>query len=191
MGCGSNRVGTLLPINSTDYERYFVLKGVSQEYLIDKIQEYGSMFGTDAQTSYDFDFASVDGWEIVKVDSELDFYYYHNLIAWFLGIDGQTEYPDLSLGVGINKTDDTKSFVTFIDPNNFWGDTEIGLFNDGTEFFVYLPDAYEKQGNLTVIDEKETSFKNLEDYFVTVGFDITVLENPLEFETTQILLQAI
>ncbi len=181
--------GTLLPMDGTEYNRYFIVKGLDQNTIADQIQEYGDLWAANGQTPYEFHFTSSGDWQIVKMDSELPFYQYHNLITWFIGTDGAA--PEVSIGLALHTNDPTQSYLAFTDPNNSWGDTQLAVFQDGTEAFIYLPEAYEPQGNLKVLATKLTSFADLAAYLSSIGFDQSILENSLDFETKEMWMETL
>lgn len=188
-GCsGAPYEGSSLPIQSSDYDRYFILKGVDNNYISKQIHEYGDLWGTENQSYYAFDFATSGEWQIVKVAPQLPFYQYHNLIAWFFGDGTQAKSPTISIGLALHGNDSSSNHVIFMDASNSWGDTELVLFQDGKEGFVYLPEAYETVGNLKILNSKLSSFTDLDQYLTSLDFDQTILDS-LVFETEEIGLE--
>jgi hypothetical protein len=68
----------------------------------------------------------------------------------------------------------------FLDPENEYGDTQIGTFRSGKSFSIYLPEANEEFGNLTIRNEIQVSMKENIDYISEQGFNILDI-NSLEY----------
>ena len=169
-------LGTLKKIKSEDYSRYILTKSTTENYILKGIKEYGELSGNEEFNVYNFEIAEYGNWKIIKVDPSISFYVYHNLVGWLSGYEESTEIPELSIGFSKNKTDSQEDYLFFLDPENEYGDTQIGTFKNGKSFSIYLPEAYEEYGNLTIKKEIQVSMKENVDYLSEKGFDISDIE---------------
>ncbi len=173
-----SNLGTQKKIKSEDYSRYILTKSTTESYILKGIKEYGELSGNEEYKIYNFGIAAEYGdWKIIKVDSSISFYVYHNLVGWLSGYEENTAIPELSIGFSKNKTDSQEDYLFFLDPENEYGDTQIGTFRNGKSFSIYLPEAYEEYGNLTIKKEIQVSMKENVDYISEQGFNISDIES--------------
>ena len=107
----------------------------------------------------------------------ISFYVYHNLVCWLSGYEENIAIPELSIGYSKNKTQAQEDYLFFLDPENEYGDTHIGTFRNGKSFSIYLPEAYEEYGNLTIKKEIQVSMKENAEYISEQGFNISDIES--------------
>ena len=157
-------LGTLKKIKSEDYNRFILTKRTTESYILKGIKEYGELSGNEEFKIYNFEIAEHRDWKIIKVDQSISFYVYHNLVGWLSGYDGNTTIPEFSIGFSKNKIDFQEDYLFYLDPENEYGDTQIGTFRNGNSFSIYLPEAYEEYGNLTIKKEIQVSMKENVDY---------------------------
>jgi hypothetical protein len=172
----------IIPIRTDEYERFIILKNSSNDYLERKIASYPEIKGT----IYNIQISQVYNWTILKFDNQISFYTYHNLVTWLSDTDGSEEdkiFPDAVLGISLNKIDVQKCYLFLNDTSNLWGDTSIGFFEDGRQFFIYLPEAFEKDGNLKLSTEKLIDSMSIYQFLLyRFNFDINPLkENKLNY----------
>lgn len=166
-------------IHRKAYDRYILTKNTSKSYILNGIREYGSLSGNETYKMYNFEIATYGDWHIIQVEESISFYEYHNLVGWLYGYGENQDIPELSIGFSKSKTDAQEDYLFFLDPENKYGDSEIGAFRNGKTFFVYLPEAYEEYGNLTIKDTINVSLKENEDAIAAKGLiisNITTLE---------------
>ena len=118
----------------------------------------------------------------------MDFYNYHNLSAWFYGYGKYKDMPQLSAVVSFNKENEEENYYAYLDPNNSYGDTLIGVFDNGTRFFQYLPEGFKENGNIVV------GYNNLEhvkvtDYLESMGLSIEDLYENERFNIKSITVE--
>ena len=169
--------GTLKKIKSVEYSRFILTKSTTESYILKGIKEYGELSGNEEYKIYNFGIAEHGDWKIIKVDQSVSFYIYHNLVGWLSGYEENTAIPELSIGLSKNKTDSQEDYLFYLDPENEYGDTQIGTFRNGKSFSIYLPEAYEEYGNLTIKKEIQVSMKENVDYISEQGFNISDIES--------------
>jgi len=170
-------LGTLKKIKSEDYNRFILTKSTTESYILKGIKEYGELSGNEEYKIYNFGIAEYGDWKIIKVEQSVSFYVYHNLVGWLSGYEENTAIPELSIGFSKNKTDSQEDYLFYLDPENEYGDTQIGTFRNGKSFSVYLPEAYEEYGNLTIKNEIHISMKENMDYISEQGFNISDIDS--------------
>ncbi|NMH88062.1 hypothetical protein [Flavivirga algicola] len=170
-------LGTLKKIKSEDYNRFILTKSTTESYILKGIKEYGELSGNEEYKIYNFGIAEYGNWKIIIVDKSISFYVYHNLVGWLSGYEENRAIPELSIGFSKNKTDSQEDYLFFLDPENEYGDTQIGTFRNGESFSIYLPESYEKYGNLTIKKEIQVSMKENVDYISEQGFNISDIES--------------
>ena len=170
-------LGTLKKIKGEDYSRYILTKSTTEGYILNGIKEYGELAESEEYKICNFRIAEYGDWKIIKVDPSISFYVYHNLVGWLSGYEESTAIPELSIGFSNNKIDSQEDYLFFLDPENKYGDTQIGTFRNGKSFSIYLPEAYEEYGNLTIKREIQVSMKENVDYISEQGFNISDIES--------------
>ena len=170
-------LGTLKKIKSEDYIRVILTKSTTESYILKGIKEYGELSGNEEYKIYSFEISEYGDWKIIKVDQSVSFYVYHNLVGWLSGYEESTAIPELSFGYSKNKTDSQEDYLFYLDPENEYGDTQIGTFRNEKSFSIYLPEAYEEYGNLTIKKEIQVSIKENLDYISEQGFNISDIES--------------
>ena len=170
-------LGTLKKINSEDYNRFIVTKSTTESYILKGINEYGKLSGNETYRIYNFGIAEYGDWKIIKIDQSVSFYVYHNLVGWLSGYEESSTIPELSIGFSKSKIDSKQDYLFYLDPKNEYGDTQIGTFRNGKSFFIYLPEAYEKFGNLTIRNDIQVSMKENIDYINQQGFKISDIDS--------------
>ena len=177
--------GTLLKIQNLDFSRYIFSKHTSEDYLLSMVKEYGELSGNEEFKLHNFWLGKIGDWHVIKVGESVNFYTYHNLVGWFTGYEENPDIPEYSIGYSKSKLDSKDDYIFYLDPNIEAGDTEVGAFENGKSFFIYLPDAYEPTGNLTVTNDLQVSLIETVEFLATNGFDIKSIES-LEFTEHQI-----
>lgn len=170
-------LGTLKKINSKEYNRFILTKKTTENYITKGIKEYGELSGNDEYKIYNFRIAQHGEWNIIKVEESISFYVYHNLVGWLTGYEENPNIPELSIGFSKNKTNSQEDYLFFLDPKNDYGDTQIGAFRNGKSFSIYLPEAYEEYGNLTIKNEIQLSMKENIDFVAEQGFNISEIDS--------------
>ena len=168
---------SLKKINSKDYKRYIFLKKTDTSYVLNMIKEFGELSGNEEYQIHRFWIAKHEDWKIVKLDKSINFYTYHNLAAWFLGYEENTNTPELSIGFARHETNLDESYIFYLDPNNEYGDTHIGVFNNFQSFKIYLPEAYEDYGNIILNEEVKLTMNQVKDFITKEGFDFSALKS--------------
>ena len=164
--------GAVKDIKAEAFDRFILTKNTTEDYLTNAIKEFGELSGNEAFNIYNFGIAQHGDWKVVKVDDSLSFFVYHNLVGWFSGYEENPDIPEISIGFAKNKTDSTEDYLFFLDPENQFGDTQIGAFRNGDSFSIYLPEAYDEFGNLTLTNELDVSLKEQVDFIAEKGFNI-------------------
>jgi len=167
---------TIQKIKKEQYNRYILTKNTTENYILKMIKEYGELSGNIQFNIYNFDIAEYGEWIIIRIDENISFYVYHNLVDWLNGYEENPEMPKLSFGFAKNKTYTEKDYLFFLDPKNEYGDTQIGAFRNEKSFSIYLPEAYEIYGNLTINNEIKVSMKNKIKYIYEQGLNISDID---------------
>ncbi len=173
-------------IISKQYNRYILLNNTTDNYIVKGIKEHLELSGdNDAFKDYVFEMAKRGDWFVIKISQSDSFYVYHNLVGWLTGYEETEAIPEHTIGFSVNITDSQKDYLFFLDPHNFNGDTQIGAFRNGEAFAIYLPEAYEEHGNLTIKKGIELSFEEKVNDISNLGLDVSDIES-LEFEECKI-----
>ncbi|XOV66408.1 MAG: hypothetical protein ACFHU9_12350 [Fluviicola sp.] len=169
----------IIPINSDDYDRYVLVKNTTLEYIERMTTEYAELDGTEGEfRMVEFRITESGDWLIIEVPEQIDFYAYHNLVGWYFGYEDHEDIPDFSVGLAKARNNPEDSYLFYLDPNNEFGDTHIGSFNNGTNFNIYLPEAYDVGGNITVNEHLPISYDVIHEYLTTVGFEMPDDDTP-------------
>jgi hypothetical protein len=164
-------------IKSNQYNRFILTKNTTKSYLIKGINDYGELSGNKEYEIYNFGVAEYGDWKIIKVDQSISFYIFHNLAGWLTGYEDSSDIPDLTFGFSKSKKDSSEDYLFFLDPHNEYGDTQVGAFRYGKSFAIYLPEAYEEYGNLTIKKGIKVSMNERINYISEQGFNILEIES--------------
>lgn len=83
----------------------------------------------------------------IKCSNDIDFYGFHNLVNYFYKYEDE-RLVSKAVGLVKHSSNEGNSYYVVQDSDNDWGDTVIGVMNNGKAFSVYLPEAYEEGGNI-------------------------------------------
>jgi hypothetical protein len=170
--------GTHYKIQSENYDRFIFVKKTSTNYLVGMIKEHGELLKSEEIKEHSFWIGKSGDRHVIKVGESVDFYNYHNLVGWLTGYEQKPGIPEYSsIGFSKNKSDSQQDYVFYLDPNIEYGDTEVGAFENGKSFFVYLPAAYEEFGNLTITNDVQVSIGELVGFLSENGFDISSIDS--------------
>jgi len=148
------------------YDRMILMKGVPLDFILQKITEFGRQSFPIRAQQHSFQVGQFGDWQIIRVGDSVSFYNYHQLVGWLSG-SGQT------MGFAKHKMDPTCDFVFFLDPNRPYRDSEIGVFRNGATFFVYLPQANEVSGNITISSAVRLAWNDIVGGLYNDGIDIS------------------
>ena len=174
--------GIKKPINSNEYSRYILAKNTNPIFLKRMIKEYGEISGSENTAEKTFGFTKLNQWYIIKIDSTISFYFYHNLVAWFNGYDDNPSIPEVVIGFSTHYSNPKEDYLFHLDPTNNNGDTQIGAFRNEEDFFAYLPEAYDVTGNIELTEEVEFSFDEIAQLLSKESLSIDRIKE-LEFKT--------
>ena len=166
-----------IEIKSNLYERFILTKNTTENYVIKGINDFGGLSGNKEYHIYNFGIAKHRDWKVIRVDQSISFHVYHNLVGWLTDYEDNSETPELTFGFAKSKIDSLKDYIFFLDPFNANGDTQIGAFRYGKPFAIYLPEAYEEHGNLTIKKGIKVSLKERLNYISEQGFNISEIES--------------
>ncbi|NDV83903.1 hypothetical protein [Bacteroides sp. 51] len=169
--------GNLYNIQSCDYTRLILTKNTTDKYLIDMITEFGELSGNEEFETHSFWLAQSEDWYVIKVGESIDFFTYHNLVGWLQGYENTQDIPEYSIGFANHKTNPMFDYIFHLDHKISSGDTEIGAFRNEDSFFIYLPEAYEEQGNLTITNDVHVSFNELLKLISENGLDLSTIDS--------------
>ncbi|MGK0447674.1 MAG: hypothetical protein ACJA2M_001452 [Polaribacter sp.] len=176
------------PIISKNYDRYIMAKNTSDEYLKSMIKEYAELNGTEGEFNLaEFGISKTGEWYVIKVPLEVDFYTYHNLVEWFNGYESNEEIPDYSIGFAKSKNNNSKNYLFYTDSNIEARDTQVGIFADNSAFSIYLPEAYEETGNLTIDKKISLTYNSIQVFLDENGFKFHYIDE-LNFSKFKIKL---
>ncbi|HLW39820.1 MAG TPA: hypothetical protein VKX31_05475 [Brumimicrobium sp.] len=164
-------------IKSNQYDRFILIKNTTESYLVKGINDYSELSGNQEYEIYNFGVAEHGDWKIIKIDPSISFYVYHNLAGWLTGYEDSSDIPEIIFGFCKSKMDSLKDFLFFLDPYNANGDTQVGAFRCGKPFAIYLPEAYEEYGNLTIKNGIKVSLNERMNYISEQGFNISEIES--------------
>lgn len=166
---------TARPIKSDEYQRWILVQGTTEAYLLRMISEYGALYPSGESLDYQFEVAQHNGWHALLVDQRLSFYVYHNLVCWLVGYEDSPELPKRSVGFAHSALRADDDYLFYVDPESEAGDTEVGVFRSGEGLSVYLPEAFEAQGNMITQAEPTRSFKEEEEALTRAGIELSSL----------------
>ncbi len=179
--------GILKKINVQEYTRFILIHKSPKTHILKKIKEFGELPGEDDMGSFNFNFAINGDWTIIEIENNLSFHAHHNLTTWFLGYEENVNNPDGVFGIAQNREEPLETYYFYLDPSIESGDTEIGIFENGERFFVYLPGANVKYGNLTVSDDVKTDLEVIKASLNHLDFDLKILDS-LEYQQETVIL---
>ncbi len=157
-------------IKSNQYDRFILTKNTTESYLIKGINDYGELSGNKEYEISNFGIAEHGDWKIIKVDQSISFYIFHNLAVWLTDYEDSSDIPELTFGFSKSKMDSSEDYLFFLAPHNEYGDTQVGAFRNGKPFAIYLPEAYEEHGNLTIKKGIKVSLNERMSYISAQGF---------------------
>jgi len=155
---------TLYPIQPGSYDRMILLKNTTEEYLVSRITEFGAQYWSTHSLMHNFRIGRSGNWLVIKVADSVSFYSYHQLVAWL----SENEY---AMGFAHNKTDPTCDYIFYLDAARPFRDAAIGVFRNGTSFFIYLPEANNVLGNLTLTSAFKLSWNDASGMLLSGGYD--------------------
>lgn len=159
-----------IPIDKSDYTNFFAFKNSDTNYVFGKIRSGDKHFGNPDIKEYSVDFFKKGDWTLLKLDTAFSLLFYHSLIMWIDGLDSDVNIPKPTLGISLHKTDKTKNY-SFVVGNYYQRqDMEVGIFENGTPFFIYVPNAWADKGNIYTGDSLTLKEKNINDFFKTYDF---------------------
>jgi len=165
------------PININDYNKYIIIQNSTEEYIIKHFKEYSEICGGE-KTVHDFKYSFKNNITIIKCPQNINFYNYHNLSGWFMGYEENKESPDLTAVISLHKINNKEDYYATLDPENSYGDTMIGVFDNGKKFSQFLPEGFKAGGNINLEDNNLEKL-NVCDYLKI--FDLTK-EELINFE---------
>lgn len=89
---------------------------------------------------------------VVKCPSDIDFYEFHNLVAWLCGT-GEHSFKEI-YGMASMHEDEQQSYYVKLDATESMGDQLVGAMKNGSQFTIYLPEAYVEGGNITLVNRR-------------------------------------
>jgi hypothetical protein len=149
-----------IPIKPLEYHRFIAVEQTNKECILRMLKSMAALARKETPEQLEkiahpeefeirnFGFARQGEWLILKIDPATEFYFYHNLVAWFDGCDSGIDCPDKVIGLARHINESAKDYVFFMDPANAYGDAVVGAFREGPPFSVYLPEAYDTDGNM-------------------------------------------
>jgi len=156
---------TLYPIQPGSYDRMILLKNTTEEYLVSRITEFGAQYWAVHAMMHNFKIGRSGEWFVIKVADSVSFYSYHHLVAWLSG----TEF---AMGFAHNKMDPACDYIFYLDGNRPFRDSAIGVFRNGTSFFIFLPEANNNVlGNLTLTGAFQLSWNDVSGMLFSGGYD--------------------
>ncbi|MDD6793995.1 MAG: DUF2185 domain-containing protein [Clostridiaceae bacterium] len=168
-----DNINKLCPINFSEYLKYIVVKNTSEDYVLSYMKEFGELTLGDKKI-YEFIYYILNrndnNFIIIKCPENMDFYNFHNLAEWFYGCgEDKNNEPDLSCNICFNKVDKDKNYYAVVRDDE-WKDTIEGIFNNGTRFSIYLPEAF--KGDDVLIDYNNLHYTTVESYLNSLGLEV-------------------
>lgn len=154
-----------------DYHKYILVENATLQYLEDKIIDYSQICG-GRKVQYKFEIAPVKDslWTVIHCPEKMDFYNYHNLISWIVGLPEDRNVPDKTICVALHKTEERLSYYSVMDKQKFGDARMVGRFQNGESFSIYLPEAYKKNGNAQSFKDV-LPIKSIVQYLSSCGFE--------------------
>lgn len=135
-------------VKMRDYTKFICVEDTTMEYLQEKILDYATIAG-GKKKEHSFKLVPIEGsrWIIICCPKGMDFYNYHNLMSWIWGTAEDVKKPRQTICVAAHVDDARLSYYAIMDKLSFNDDHMVGRFQNGESFYIYLPDAYKKDGN--------------------------------------------
>lgn len=184
-------IHTMLPINFKEYSKYIVVKNTSEKFVLSYMKEFGEISAGD-KILYEFKYYIIDNdqdnFVIIKCPDNMDFYNFNNLAAWFYGYDeNEEDNAELSSTICFSKVNESQNYYTVL-KNDGRGDTKEGVFENGTRFSIYLPEAF--RGEQVLINHNKLHYTTVESYLNSLGLsveDLTSIESK-EFKRAEFVM---
>lgn len=174
----NSEVGTLVEIQSSDYNRYILTKNTSKDYLLQKVKEFGEFTSTDNNSEQNIYLSNYGEWWILKVGKMVDFYAYHNLLRWLHDNKTIDDFSIFSIGFAKHETNSEQDYIFYLDSSVPVADTAIGAFKNGNAFYIDLPDAGGMNGFVIVTEELKISFDDyIQETIINEGLDIVKIDS--------------
>lgn len=140
----------LNPIKFHHFTKEIYVTGLDEKQLMDLIREELEITD-DPMPLESFFIEKVEdsNYYLVKCSDEIDFYSFHNLVGWCYKYVDDKEVIS-AFGLAINTDDPGQSYYVILDHENKYGDTLIGVMDNGKSFLVYLPESDKDGGNIII-----------------------------------------
>lgn len=165
----------IFPIKMSDYMKFICVKGVTMEYLKEKITDYATICeGKKRKYKFNMAIERKGEWIIIYCPNKMDFYNYHNLMSWICGRVEEIKIPSLTICVAYNIKDMRLSYYGTMDKSKY-GDCVVGRFQNGESFSIYLPESNKKEGNAKSYSDV-LPIRSIEKYLETCGLDEVLMK---------------
>ena len=158
-------------VNMRDYTKFICVEDTSIEYLQEKILDYATIAG-GRKVKYLFKLVPIEEsrWIIICCPKKMDFYNYHNLMSWIWGTSEDVKKPGQTICVAAHAGDMRLSYYAIMDKILFNDTHMVGRFQNGESFYIYLPEAYKKDGNAKSYRDY-LPIKKIDQYLDICGLD--------------------
>lgn len=144
-----------ISLNMQLYNKFIVLNNITEHDFINDLNNYSYIY-VPSNNIYTFKylFLAKDATQkpfdtiIIECPENINLFTYHNLVLWF------KKYHSLS--IMLNKNSSKDSYYCFPEPNNIFGDSLLGYFNDRRKFVINCPNSLTNDGVINllgVVDE--------------------------------------
>ncbi|PHR31311.1 MAG: hypothetical protein COA38_08355 [Fluviicola sp.] len=141
-----------VPVNHNDYERFILVKGGSIHDIKKLLIEFGELNISNEHEVKKVNISKLGDLFLIKVDDGMSFYEYHNASHWLVGF-GYESFNGMINDVftlAFHQQNNDKTYYSYIDTDQTLDDTQIGAFENGKPLSIYLPGAYEENGNIVL-----------------------------------------
>lgn len=172
-----------------DYQKYILVENTTLRYLEDKIIDYATICG-GKKVQYKFQIMPIKDslWTVIDCPKKMDFYNYHNLMSWIVGLSEDINFPSKTICVAQHKNDDRLSYYGIMDKQKYKDTRLVGRFQNGESFSIYLPEAFKKDGNAQSFGDM-LPIKSIGQYLASCGFDEVWLNMLSEMPSKEIIVE--
>ncbi len=167
------------PINKDDYQRFILVHGGSISIIQNLLIEYGELNFSNEYEIKIVNISKLGDLFVIRINEDLNFYQYHNASHWLIGFGHEALNGTANnvFAVAINTKNNNESYYSYIDTNQTYDDTQIGAFENGKEFSIDLPGAYEENGNIVLNTTFNPKFKSVSGLLNDLNIDLEDLRN--------------
>ncbi len=169
-----------IPVNHDDYKRFIIVQGGSVENIKKLLIEFGELNISNEHEIKKVNISKLGDLFLIQVNDDLSFYEYHNASHWLIGFGSEdlNGVVNKVFSIALNQKSSKENYYAYIDTDQTYDDTQIGAFENGSQLSIFLPGAYEENGNIILNPDVSPKFKSPTDLLKNLNIDLNDLKNP-------------